>query len=106
MGAWGSAPEECDKADDWLIGLWEKTKVFEHLSTTIELNAESHHEEIRMAIKMAVELEPYGLIETSGREGFLKAAVTQLRIIMKHDVYQTEEFQTLIAEDLKLLENM
>ena len=54
MGAWGSAPEECDKADDWLIGLWEKTKVFEHLSTTIELNAESYHEEIRMAIKMAV----------------------------------------------------
>ena len=105
MGAWGIQPEECDRGDDWLINLWRDTDIFPRLNATLDLDYRGNHEEIRVAINLAVSIERFGIIPPAKQDEFWSRALELLRCIQSHDVYQIDEFQKIIALEIQQLEH-
>lgn len=104
MGAWGIQPEECDRGDDWLINLWRDTDIFLKINATLELDYHGNHEEIRVAISLAVSIERFGMIPPAKQNYFWARSLDLLRCIKSHDVYQIDEFQQIIASEIQQLE--
>jgi len=104
MGAWGIQPEETDRADDWLINLWRDCDLFARVEKTIGGDPRSDHEELRIAIALAVSLDRFGLIPTTAANRFWLCALEKLRSIRAHDVYQVDDFQQALTEEIRIIE--
>ena len=56
MGAWGKAPWENDKADDWFSGVMDRSELPLAVEETLKRDVNQHHEEVRAAAYILVAL--------------------------------------------------
>lgn len=105
MGAWGVKPLEADQAQEWLLALWEKYPLQADIRKALDLDVEDHHEHVRAATFTLLTLETSGLWITDELQELCGLAASRLRAIAAMEIYQDEEFQAELAEEIAALEN-
>ena len=103
MGAWGKLPWDNDGAADWFDGLFEKTKLAEHVENALKLDVEDSHEEIRAAASVLLFLGRNYVWPVHGLDRHLALAADRLEQISHLDVIAeapelVEEIQSEIQE--------
>jgi hypothetical protein len=103
MGAWGKLPWDNDGAVDWFDGLFQKTKLAEHVENALNLDVEDSHEEIRAAASVLVLLGRNYVWPVHDLDRHLALAADRLEQISHLDVIAeapelVEEIQSEIQE--------
>lgn len=107
MGAWGTKPYENDKSSDWLFSLWGKFPLQADIVSSLELNVEDRHEEIRMAAFILMQMAYLSAWDLDDLERLFQIAVQKLALISNMEIYQGAEFQKEIqSEILRLREEL
>jgi len=83
MGAWGKLPWENDGAADWFGGLFDKTKLAQHVENTLKVSVEDAHEEIRAAAGVLLFLGRDYIWPTNDLDRHLTLAASQLEKVSR-----------------------
>jgi hypothetical protein len=93
MSAWGTKPDEADKAQEWLFALWEESSVKEKVENALIRNVEAHHEEVRVAAFSLYKLRDLMIWEREEYIHLAAKAVLQLQAIAQMEIYSDDDFQ-------------
>lgn len=106
MGAWGYKAVECDKAQDWLLDLWEKYPILKEIDNALNRDVDAHHEEVRMAAKLVILLEHTCLIHPEHMARICEKAIRQLNAIKSSELYADEDFQAALQDEIDSLDRL
>lgn len=100
MGAWGTKPYENDKSSDWLFSLWKKFPLQLEIASSLEMNVEDYHEEIRIAAFILSQMAYLSAWDLEELESLFQIALEKLALISNMEIYQEVDFQREIESEI------
>lgn len=106
MGAWGTKPDEADKAQEWLLPLWEQSSIKKSVEQALVQNVDDYHEEVRMAAFVFYRLRGLLVWDYDEYANLAKQVIVQLQAITALEIYQNEDFQSELKVEIKNLNRL
>jgi hypothetical protein len=103
MGCWGVKPYENDGAADWFEDLWNQLPVPQKVEETLKLDIQDSHEEIRAAAYVLLQLGETYSWPVGDIDRHCELAATRLEELIESEIYEGEEFQTQIKQEIAAL---
>lgn len=100
MGAWGTKPDEADKAEEWLLNLWSNSSIKREVEDALNRNVEEHHEEVRIAAFALYKLRDLMIWDREEYIRLATKAVMQLRAITLMEIYYHDDFQLELKSEV------
>lgn len=104
MGAWDLSPWGNDGAADWFGELFDALPLAQRIDSTLRLDAQQHHEEVRAAAAMLIMLGRAYMWPIDVLDEHLQLAIAQMRIVRR--VFEGDaEWERAIDSELAILES-
>lgn len=106
MGSWGTAVYENDKASYWFQKFWEKFPIQDQIAATLLLEADNHHEEIRAAVFLLIQLWWVSPWYPDELENLGNCAIAKLKELAEMEIYRNSEFEDSVRFEIGQLEDL
>jgi len=106
MGAWGTKPDEADKAQEWLLSLWDKSSIKKSVEQALVQNVDDYHEEVRMAAFVFYRLRDLLVWDYEEYANLARQAIVKLQAIAALEIYQDEDFQSELKVEIENLKRL
>lgn len=103
MGAWGTKPDEADKAQEWLLPLWEQSSIKKSVEQALVQNVDDYHEEVRMAAFVFYRLRDLLVWDYEEYANLARHTIVKLQAIATFEIYQDEDFQSELKVEIENL---
>lgn len=103
MGHWGTEPWANDAASDWCDGLFESTKLAQHIETTLILEIADHCDEIRAAAHILLMLGENHIWPSESRIRCLNLAATKLQLALDCKLFTNAHFIAEVRNEIAAL---